>query len=105
MQSVIMTLLLTTTNFVVIALVITSPTTRVLLLTTSRLVITLRPVRLAYQPPASSTFLSEQTSQQYFSLTTNQHQPSATSQTNRLLVCATAWDLSATPRASLKITS
>jgi hypothetical protein len=46
----------------------------------------LRPVRLAYQLPASSTFLSEQTSQQYFSLRTNQHQPSATSQTNRLLV-------------------
>jgi hypothetical protein len=39
---------------------------------------------LAYQPPASSTFLSEQISQQYFSLRTNQHQPSATSQTNRL---------------------
>jgi hypothetical protein len=37
-----------------------------------------------YQPPASSTFLSEQTSQQYFSLRINQHQPSATSQTNRL---------------------
>jgi hypothetical protein len=53
----------------------------------------LRPVRLAYQPPASSIFLSEQishhspaTRQQYFSLRTNQHQPSATSQTNRLLV-------------------
>jgi hypothetical protein len=30
-----------------------------------------RPVRLAYQPPASSTFLSEQTSQQHFSLRTN----------------------------------
>jgi hypothetical protein len=30
------------------------------------------------QPPA--------TSQQYFSLRTNQHQPSATSQTNRLIV-------------------
>jgi hypothetical protein len=46
------------------------------------------PVRLAYQPPANSTFLSEQTShatsQQYFSLRTNQHPPSATSQTNRL---------------------
>jgi hypothetical protein len=38
-----------------------------------------RPVRLAYQPPASSTFLSEHTSHQYFSLTTNQP---ATSQTN-----------------------
>jgi hypothetical protein len=33
------------------------------------------PVRLAYQPPDSSTFLSQQTSQQYFSLRTNQHQP------------------------------
>jgi hypothetical protein len=33
--------------------------------------------RLAYQPPASSTFLSEQTRQQYFSLGTNQHQPPA----------------------------
>jgi hypothetical protein len=37
----------------------------------------LQAVRLAYQPPA--------TSQQYFSLRINQHQPSATSQTNRLL--------------------
>jgi hypothetical protein len=51
-----------------------------------------RPVRSAYQPPASSTFLSEQTnhqqpaatSQQYSSLRTNQHQSSATSQPNRL---------------------
>jgi hypothetical protein len=50
------------------------------------------PVRSAYQPPASSTFLSERTShqqpaatsQQYSSLRTNQHQPSATSQPNRL---------------------
>jgi hypothetical protein len=39
----------------------------------------LQPVRLAYQPPT--------TSQQYFSLRTNQHQPSATNQPNRLLVC------------------
>jgi hypothetical protein len=54
-----------------------------------------RRVRLAYQPPANSTFLSEQTSQQqpartsqqYSSLTTNQHQPSAISQPNRLQVC------------------
>jgi hypothetical protein len=45
-----------------------------------------QPVRSAYQPPASSTFLSEQTSQQYFSLRTNQHQPSGTSQTNRLVI-------------------
>jgi hypothetical protein len=52
-----------------------------------------RPVRLAYQPPANSTFLSEQTShqqpartsQQYSSLRTNQHQPSATSQPKRLI--------------------
>jgi hypothetical protein len=50
------------------------------------------PVRSAYQPPDSSTFLSERTShqqpaatsQQYSSLRTNQHQPSATSQPNRL---------------------
>jgi hypothetical protein len=54
---------------------------------------TLGRVRSAYQPPASSTFLSERTShqqpaatsQQYSSLRTNQHQPSATSQPNRLL--------------------
>jgi hypothetical protein len=57
----------------------------------------LRPVRSAYQPPASSTFLSERTrhkqpaatSQQYSSLRTNQHQPSATSQPNRPLVRVT----------------
>jgi hypothetical protein len=46
------------------------------------------PVRLAYQPPANNTFLSEQTSHQQPTsntfLRTNQHQPSATSQTNRL---------------------
>jgi hypothetical protein len=54
----------------------------------------LAPVRSAYQPPASSTFLSERTShqqpaatsQQYSSLRTNQHQPSATSQPNRLVL-------------------
>jgi hypothetical protein len=53
--------------------------------------VALQPVRSAYQPPASSTFLSERishqqpaaTSQQYSSLRTNQHQPSATSQPNR----------------------
>jgi hypothetical protein len=45
----------------------------------------LHPVRLAYQPLASSTFLSQQTSQQCSSLRTNQ--PSATSQPNRLLAC------------------
>jgi hypothetical protein len=54
--------------------------------------------RMTYQPQANTIFLSEQTSQQYFSLKTNQppaisqqyfslktnpHQPSATSQTNR----------------------
>jgi hypothetical protein len=55
------------------------------------------PVRSAYQPPASSTFLSEltshqqpaATSQQYSSLRTNQHQPSATSQPNTLEEAAT----------------
>jgi hypothetical protein len=35
----------------------------------------MRHVRLAYQAPANNTFLSEQTSHQYFSLTTNQCQP------------------------------
>jgi hypothetical protein len=44
---------------------------------------------LAYQPPESSTFSLRTNqpptiSQQYFSLRTNQHQPSATSQTNKL---------------------
>jgi hypothetical protein len=38
------------------------------------------------QPPA--------TSQQYFSLRTNQHQPSATSQTNRLKIIQSAWNIS-----------
>jgi hypothetical protein len=53
--------------------------------------IIMRPVRLAYQPPASSTFLSQQTShQQCSSLRTNQHQPSATSQPNRLMAPAGA---------------
>jgi hypothetical protein len=49
------------------------------------------PVRLAYQPPASSTFLSEQTShQQSASITllseqtSTSHQPPATSQPNTL---------------------
>jgi hypothetical protein len=57
-----------------------------------------QPVRLAYQPPVISTFLSQQTSHQqpttsqyYFSLRTNQHQPSATkqagSQMSRSLYC------------------
>jgi hypothetical protein len=60
-----------------------------------------RPVRLAYQPPASSTFLSQETShqqpaatsQQYSSLRTNQHQPSATSQPNTPSWLLTAKDL------------
>jgi hypothetical protein len=48
-----------------------------------------RPVRLPYPPPISSTFFLRTNqpttiSQQYFSLRTNQHQPLATSQTNRL---------------------
>jgi hypothetical protein len=50
-----------------------------------------QPFRSVYQPPDSSTFLSERTShqhpaatsQQYSSLRTNQHQPSATSQPNK----------------------
>jgi hypothetical protein len=43
-------------------------------------------VRLAYQPPATVFFSQNKpaTSQQYFSIRTNQHQSSATSQTNRL---------------------
>jgi hypothetical protein len=41
---------------------------------------------IRFEPPAISTFLSEQTRQQYFSLRINQHQPSATSQTNRLSI-------------------
>jgi hypothetical protein len=52
----------------------------------------MQPVRLAYQPPATSqqyfsltTNQPPTTSQQYFFLRTNQHQPSATSQTNRLM--------------------
>jgi hypothetical protein len=40
--------------------------------------------------PASTTFLSEQTSQHYFSLRTNQHQTSAASQTNSLSVVLAA---------------
>jgi hypothetical protein len=45
------------------------------------------PVRLAYQTPANNTFLSEQTSHQppaSSTFRTNQHQPSATSKMNRL---------------------
>jgi hypothetical protein len=42
-----------------------------------------RPVRLAYQPPASSTFLSEQTSHQQPASSTYLSEQ-ATSQTNRL---------------------
>jgi hypothetical protein len=52
-------------------------------------------VRLAGSQPASSAFLSHQfstsqqppASQQYFSLTTNQHQPPATSQPNEANEC------------------
>jgi hypothetical protein len=56
----------------------------------------LRPFRLAYQPPSLGLSTTSQqyfslrtnqppaTSQQYSSLRTNQHQPSATSQPNRL---------------------
>jgi hypothetical protein len=51
-------------------------------------------VRLAGCQPASSAFLSHHfstsyqppASQQYFSLTTNQHQPSASSQPNEALI-------------------
>jgi hypothetical protein len=61
----------------------------------------LQPVRLAYQPPASSTFLSEQTShhQQPASGTFLPEQSApATSQTNRLLkqynyTSSSLWDL------------
>jgi hypothetical protein len=46
---------------------------------------------LAYQPPTSDIFFSEQirpaTSRQYFSLTTNQHQPPA-KRTDSYDVCA-----------------
>jgi hypothetical protein len=42
----------------------------------------IRPIRLAYQPPASSTFLSEQTSHQSTVLF-SQHQQPAISQKNR----------------------
>jgi hypothetical protein len=66
----------------------------VLRLALSSLRMVLRPVHLAYQPPANSTFISEQTSNQPTTLFSqnkpapaiNQHQPSATSQTNRLSV-------------------
>jgi hypothetical protein len=43
-------------------------------------------VRLAYQPPASSTFLSEQTSNQPAVLFSQNKSASATSQTNKLIV-------------------
>jgi hypothetical protein len=48
-----------------------------------------RPIRLAYQPLTSSTFLSEQISNQQptnntFSLKTNQHQPPTINQTSKL---------------------
>jgi hypothetical protein len=43
-----------------------------------------RPVRLAYQPPASSTFLSQQTSHQQPVLFSQNKPTPATSQPNRL---------------------
>jgi hypothetical protein len=56
-----------------------------------------RPVRLAYQPPASSTFLSEQTSHQQSSSSTflseqisNNHQPPAKRTACGLLTCCGA---------------
>jgi hypothetical protein len=61
---------------------------------------TLTTIRLAYQPPASSTFLSEQTqppatSQQYFSLRTisTSHQPPAkrTDSLNNTIIQAAAF--------------
>ena len=59
-------------------------------------------VRLAYQPPTSSIFLSQTirishlapASQRYFFLTTNQHQPRATGQPNRAKVVAHFYNLS-----------
>jgi hypothetical protein len=45
-----------------------------------------RPVRLAYQPPTNSTFLSEQTSNQPTVLFSQNRSAPATSQTNRLHV-------------------
>jgi hypothetical protein len=54
------------------------------------------PVRLAYQPPASSTFLSQQNSHQQpanntllSEQTSTSHQPPATSQPNRLHIFIT----------------
>jgi hypothetical protein len=50
-----------------------------------------RPVRLAYQAPVLFFQNKPATNnQQYFSLRTNQHQPSATGQTNRLELSAPA---------------
>jgi hypothetical protein len=65
-------------------------------------------VRPDYQTPASSNFLSEETSHQQlasssFSLRTNQHQPSATSQANKLkevVRLISAWLISAYPDLS-----
>jgi hypothetical protein len=45
----------------------------------------LRPVRLAYQPPANNTFLSEQTSHQQPTNSTFLSEQTSTSQTNMLL--------------------
>jgi hypothetical protein len=43
-----------------------------------------RPVRLAYQPPASSTFLSQQTGHQQSASSIFLSEQTSTSQTNRL---------------------
>jgi hypothetical protein len=62
------------------------------------------PVRLAYQPPTNQQYFSLETNQpsasgqRYFSLRKNQHQPPATSQTNRLMSCL----LADTPPRKLK---
>jgi hypothetical protein len=59
-------------------------------------VVVMHPVRLAYQPPASSTFLSQQTSHQQpasntflSEQTSTSHQP--TEQPNRLMTCENLW--------------
>jgi hypothetical protein len=59
-----------------------------MILDNARFVHHFHPVRLAYQPPASSnkSAMPSATSQQYFSLRKDQHQSSATSQPNRLFI-------------------
>jgi hypothetical protein len=49
---------------------------------------------ISHQPPVLFSQNKSATSQQYFSLTTNQHQPSATGQTNMLEMkrCRNFWD-------------